>query len=333
MEDKISKIRSVLINNRKSLLAKQNVVATGLGYKVKEGKKTDEIVIICSVVRKVRPEDLSASEFVPETIEEELTDVVETGNIRALQAPTGRFRPAPGGVSIGHVDITAGTLGCVVKRNGEKMILSNNHVLANSNAASIGDSILQPGPFDGGSIQNDKIATLEDFIQINFGGDEPSKCGIGNSVAGFFNFLAGIFGRNTRLKAVRPLAAENKVDAAIARPLDPNDILEEILNIGAIAGLGNVNLGDALQKMGRTTGFTQGTVDQIDVSVNVGYGSNQTALFTEQILAGAMSAGGDSGSAVLDNNKNLIGLLFAGSDTTTIINPIDFVFSALNLTL
>lgn len=123
------------------------------------------------------------------------------------------------------------------------------------------------------------------------------------------------------------------MDAAIARPLNPDDIDDDILNIGAVAGLGSVGLGDALQKMGRTTGLTQGSVDQIDVSVNVSYGSNQVALFTEQIMAGAMSAGGDSGSAVLDSSRNLVGLLFAGSDTTTIINPIDFVFSALNLTL
>jgi len=333
MDEKINKTRSILINNRKSLLSKHNVIATGLGYKVREGKKTDEIGIVCSVVKKVEASSLSSSDLVPQTIDDVLTDVVETGKIRAFQIPTGRFRPAPGGVSIGHIDITAGTLGCVVKRNGEKMILSNNHVLANSNAASIGDIILQPGPYDGGSFPNDQIATLEDFIPINFGGDEPSKCPIGKSVANFFNFLANLYGSTTRLRAVRSQVAENKVDAAIARPLDPNDVLEEILNIGSIAGLGSVNLGDALQKMGRTTGFTQGTVDQIDVSVNVGYGSNQVALFTEQIMAGAMSAGGDSGSAVLDDNKKLVGLLFAGSDTTTVINPIDFVFSALNLTL
>jgi len=50
-------------------------------------------------------------------------------------------------------------------------------------------------------------------------------------------------------------------------------------------------------------------------------------------MAGAMSQGGDSGSAVLNNTDNLVGLLFAGSDTTTIINRIENVFSALGLSL
>ena len=57
------------------------------------------------------------------------------------------------------------------------------------------------------------------------------------------------------------------------------------------------------------------------------------AVFTDQLLAGAMSQGGDSGSAVLDDNNRLTGLLFAGSDTTTIINRIENVFSALGISL
>ncbi|NIU63493.1 MAG: hypothetical protein GWN66_23410, partial [Pseudomonas stutzeri] len=85
------------------------------------------------------------------------TDVQETGVIRALQDHTAKWRPAPGGVSIGHVDITAGTLGCLVVRGDHIYILSNNHVLANSNEAEPGDAILQPGPHDGGTM-DDQIA-------------------------------------------------------------------------------------------------------------------------------------------------------------------------------
>jgi hypothetical protein len=50
-------------------------------------------------------------------------------------------------------------------------------------------------------------------------------------------------------------------------------------------------------------------------------------------MAGPMSQGGDSGSAVLDEKSNLVGLLFAGSDQNTIFNRIQNVFSALRLTL
>lgn len=333
MKGKFQKLKNVLGNKREELLSKKNVVGTGIGYKIKEGRKTDELAIICSVVKKMDISELSPADRVPEKVDDIRTDVIETGWFRAFQSPLERLRPAPGGVSIGHYAITAGTLGCVVRRNGEKMILSNNHVLANSNAAQIGDPIIQPGPYDGGNMFADQVAILEDFVPIQFGGEESGNCAIGKSIAAFLNIFAILLGRSTRLRVVKSQASENKIDAAIARPINPDDIREEILNIGMINGLGTVELGNNLQKMGRTTGFTLGNVDQIEASVNVNYGANQVALFTDQIIAGAMSSGGDSGSAVLDENKNLIGLLFAGSETTTIINPIEFVFNALNLTL
>lgn len=334
MTGNFEKVKSVLEDHRKDLLSKENVIGTGMGYKVTGGKKTDDLSIICSVVQKVNLTSLTPVDRVPGRIENIPTDVVETGWIRAFQSPLERIRPAPGGVSIGHYAITAGTLGCVVRRNGEKMILSNNHVLADSNAARLGDAIIQPGPYDGGNTFADQIATLEEFIPIYFEGEEPPEnCAVANMIAAMLNSIAILFGRSTRFRTTKSQAFENKVDAAIARPINPDDIREEILNIGAVAGVGIAELGDSLQKMGRTTGFTRGSVDQIEASVKVGYGANRVALFTGQIIAGAMSAGGDSGSAVLNDNKDLVGLLFAGSETTTIINPIELVFNALNLTL
>jgi hypothetical protein len=70
-----------------------------------------------------------------------------------------------------------------------------------------------------------------------------------------------------------------------------------------------------------------------DVTVNVQYGAGRIARFTDQLMAGPMSQGGDSGSAVLDEQNRLVGLLFAGSENSTIINRIEHVFSALRLTL
>ena len=147
------------------------------------------------------------------------------------------------------------------------------------------------------------------------------------------NGLARVIGSNTRLQAIKTQASPNLVDAAIARPLDDNDVSPEILNIGAIEGSGSAELGMAIQKMGRTTGFTQGDIQQVDVTVNVQYGAGKIAQFSDQLLAGPMSAGGDSGSAILDENRNIVGLLFAGSEQSTIINRIEHVFSALNLSL
>jgi hypothetical protein len=332
-------IRQLLREAHPELFHKANVVATGVGYKSVQGKKTDELGIICSVASKMSKQSLSKKDLIPATVQGVPVDVEATGIIYAQQDPTGKFRPAPGGVSVGHYLITAGTLGCWVKKNNKYHILSNNHVLANSNDASIGDAILQPGPYDGGNNPADQLATLSEFIAIEFegGGGGGSPCPIANGIASVLNGIAGAVGSNTRLTAVqaapRRQQAANLVDAAIAEPLNQNDVRNEILNIGTVTEIAEASLGMSLKKMGRTTGFTTGSVLQVDVTSSVSYGTGKTAVFEDQLMAGAMSQGGDSGSAVVSADNKLVGLLFAGSTSTTIINRIQNVFSALNITL
>lgn len=332
MANEFFTIRNVLKSNRDQILDRANVVATGIGYKVTNGKKTPTLGIVCSVTKKVALSQLSSRDRVPAMLEGIPTDVIQTGPIRALQSPTDRHRPAPGGVSIGHRDITAGTLGCLVKKGEQFFILSNNHVLANSNQAKVGDPILQPGPYDGGKFPDDHIADLEQFVPISIIG-LPSDCSIASKIADILNSAAKFLGKDARLQAVKAQATDNLVDAAIARPRKPVSeyVKDEILEIGAIDGTTQGELDMAIKKFGRTTHFTTGTIEQVDVSVNVQYGEGKIARFTDQLMAGAMSQGGDSGSAVLDDNNRLVGLLFAGSDTTTIINRIENVFSALGV--
>ena len=332
MADDLNRIRGILGSQRKQLLKRANVVATGIGFKQTGGVKTEALCIVCSVKKKVPPSQLTVQDLVPAVVEGAPTDVIQTGVIRALQAPTGRFRPAPGGVSVGHVAITAGTLGCWVIKNGQKVILSNNHVLANSNDAEIGDAVLQPGPFDGGSFPQDHIANLMQFVPISFQGD-PSECQFANAVVSVFNLGCRLIGSYTRYRVTKIQAEDNLVDAAIAAPLNAADVKDEILNIGPIQGTVQGQLGMAIKKSGRTTGLTTGEIQQVDVTANVQYGAGQVAVFTDQLLAGAMSQGGDSGSAILNESNRLTGLLFAGSDTTTIINRIENVFSALGVSL
>jgi hypothetical protein len=339
MTEELIKAKEALKATRLELLGRANVVATGVGYKITNGEKTPTLSVICSVANKVKATDLSPKDRVPETMDGIPTDVIQTGRFRVFAVRTDRVRPAPGGVSIGHRDITAGTLGCLVNKNGVIHILSNNHVLANSNSASPGDAILQPGPHDGGKYPDDHIANLIDFVAISFssggggGGDTPSGCSLANGVANVLNGIASMMGSDARLKAISTQATDNLVDAAIARPLNDSDVSEEILEIGTIAGTASGELDMAVKKSGRTTEFTTGVIEQVDVTVDVEYGTGRTARFTDQLVAGPMSQGGDSGSAVLDTNNRLIGLLFAGSDQNTIINRIENVFSALDISL
>ncbi len=331
-----AQINQVKAAHKDTILAKPHVIGVGTGYKISKGVLTDELCLVTLVRQKMPLDGLSPQAIVPKSVDGVLTDVVEIGDVRALQTPTSRWRPAPGGVSIGHFRITAGTLGAIVRDRdtNERLILSNNHVLANSNDASPGDSILQPGTADGGTTANDVIAHLLRFCPIQFN-EAPGNCSIASSFAEVGNAIAALLGSKHRVQSVYVNAqATNMVDAAVARPVNDADVLDEILAIGTVSGTVEATLGMPIRKSGRTTGFTTGSISVLDATVNVSYGTGRVAQFDGQIIAGAMSQGGDSGSLVVAGNElKAVGLLFAGSDQSTIINPIQAVLDCLNVTI
>jgi hypothetical protein len=314
------------------LFKRQNVVACGLGYKISEGQTTSELSLIVSVIEKVDRELLLPQDVIPKSLEGLLTDVVATGRIRAQMPadPKGRFRPAQPGISIGHRDITAGTFGLLVQRNGAPFILSNNHVLANSNAGKIGDPVYQPGPADGGTA-NDRIAALAEFMTLDFG-DNPSQCRIADSMATLLNFIARVTGSSHRVQSVQQTAGVNTMDAALAQPDSPDLVIPAILDLGLPIGVETPALGMQVQKMGRTTGLTNGYVTQVNVTVSVDYGG-RTASFNDQIITNSMSSPGDSGSGILDMDRRAVGLLFAGSTSVTIFTPIQRVLDHFGVQL
>jgi hypothetical protein len=241
--------------------------------------------------------------------------VVNTGIIDA-QAHRMRLRAAPGGISVGHTGITAGTLGCLVRgrsapRSARLMVLSNNHVLANTNAGPIGNSVVQPGPFDGGRHPADQIAILERFVPISF--------------------AAG---------------ASNVVDCATAWAW-PDRVRKELMYLanGAIqlfrVGAQPVApaVGMLVGKTGRTTQLKQGRVSAVGVTINVNFGGGRVARFVNQIAVRGtgpdFSAGGDSGSLIWtwDARRAPVGLLFAGGGGTTFANPIARVLAALDVNI
>ncbi|NWG16062.1 MAG: hypothetical protein HXY41_05445 [Chloroflexi bacterium] len=336
--------------HQNELLAKPNVVGVAVGRK----NLTGELSVVTLVEQKKPLAALSAQEVIPKQVDGVRTDVIEVGYLRAYQNPRNRFRPTiPSGVSLGHYKITAGTLGTIVtdRTTGEKLLLSNNHVMANSNDALVGDPILQPGPTDGGQNPADMVARLERFVRIRFT-DEPDTpptpppgqgCDIVSVIVALTNALAALLGSSSRVApttakpqtqtTVTAQVPTNEVDAAVAKPIDPNMFSGEILNIGMISGTKPATLGMKVRKMGRTTGYTEGTVNLLNATVNVGYGSG-TARFTGQIITGPISQGGDSGSLIVDGTENkAVGLLFAGSNLATIFNPIDRVLDLLSINI
>jgi len=314
------------------MLQRANVSACGVGYKIREDVLTDELAVIVSVVKKLPVAQLAETDLVPPSIGGVKTDVVETGIFRAQrsqQSPRDRWRPTmPPGISVGHIDATAGTFGCLVRRGDESFILSNNHVLANCNRCHPGDPILQPGRHDGG-LSEDQIATLADYVPLDFGNKTPN-CTIATGIESSLNWLANALGSHHRLAAYEQTTGINRVDAALALPDDLSTITPDILNIGRPLGVHRAGLGTQIKKSGRTTGYTEGRIVQIDVTSQVSYVPGE-ATFQGQLMATSMSQPGDSGSAVLDAQNHVVGLLFAGSDLATLINPIEPVLEALGI--
>lgn len=321
---------------KQELMGKPNVVGVGVGYKIVAGQQTDVPCVIVFVTQKVAAESLSRKQLVPEEVAKVPTDVVESGEIFAHQSRTGKFRPAPGGVSIGHRQITAGTLGAVVRdrNSGDRLILSNNHVLTNSNSASPGDIILQPGSADGGTVANDAIGSLLRYQPIQFDAEPgpPGDCSRANAFAGFGNRLARALNSEHRVYSYRTQQAVNLVDAAVARPFNDIDIVERVLDIGEISGPKEAVVGMPVRKSGRTSGLTNGSIMALNTMVTVNYGGNRNAVFDQQIVSGPMSQPGDSGSLLVDGDSHrAVGLLFAGSQQTTIYNPIKLILDLLEL--
>jgi hypothetical protein len=329
-----------------------NVVGVAAGVKWTDGEPTGEPALLVLVTHKVPEDELPSASRVPRRMRDMQTDVMAIGYpiaggglplasgpqmqlradglalhvgesappiVVAPQTLARRIRPAEGGYSVGHVNITAGTIAtCVydflpgastnppapgVGNPPRYYILSNNHVLANSNNGMPGDPILQPGPFDGGTNPADRIASLSRFIPITF--DPPT-----------------------------PVAQHrNLVDAAVAEG-EFHDLDREIFWTGYVRGWrrkANVPVGLVVQKSGRTTNYTVGRVTAINATVDVGFGGGRVARFVDQIITTNMSAGGDSGSLVTTLDDVAVGLLFAGSEAATILNQIENVRALLRV--
>jgi hypothetical protein len=337
----IEAVRQAKTIYQSKLLASPNVVGLGTAYKMVAGQATRELCLATLVTKKVSSAVLASEDKIPPKIGGVYTDVIEVGHLVALTAQTGRCRPAVPGVSIGHYKITAGTFGCVVhdRQSNSRMILSNNHVLANSNAALTGDPILQPGAVDGGKQGDDTVGFLTRFHPITFG-DLPQPANWQNSVLqiiqqlGVADVLGGLGLQNLMNLLGIQQPTNNLIDAAVARPVNDTIIGDAILEIGKISGTLPASLGLLVRKSGRTTGLTTGSVIVVDATVTVDYEAGHSAHFDNQILTTPMSQPGDSGSLlVAANSQQAVGLLFAGSDQTTIFNPIQAVLDALEITL
>jgi hypothetical protein len=281
----------------------ENVVGIGVAAKVTSRNTLPDLGLTYYVLKKVPPSKLRAAEAIPSTVRSPrgnavATDVVVIGVIRP--EVNARRTPISPGYSVGHISGDTGTLGSIVMRDGRYFLLSNSHVLAMCGKAKRGDIILYPGIDDGGKKTKDVIAKLADFVKLK-------KRGV------------------------------NTVDTAIAE-IDADrieEVMAKIRGIGLVKATTKPKIGMKVEKVGRTSGKTTGTVISSKFRpLRLPYPEIGDISFEDQILITRFTKPGDSGSLVIDSkSKKAIGLHFAGAKGGSISAPINRVLELMDVRL
>jgi intein/homing endonuclease len=323
---------------------KANVIGYSrkLQPRIRGGKEIPEEKCFRVYVSKKLPiEKLDAKDVIPKSIDGVNIDVVEIGELKALSVDKKqKFRPVIFGVSVGHINITAGTNGFLfVDINENKYFGSNAHVFVDDVSKSPNQikekTIVQPGRYDGGTI-NDKVAEYVWHKQI-YPVNTPSNCKLAEVWAGIYNFFSKVFKRKTRLIAI--VEEKNHIDFAIAKPVVDyevkfpdfdytnhkfvglgfagSDTISVVCKAKYIIDEGyfpynvetelNVKEGDIVMKSGRTSCFTQAKVIDSSAVVSVSYGSFyavfEDVILTEKLLEPGDSITGDSRMFYLENGN------------------------------
>jgi hypothetical protein len=291
-----------------------NVVGAGIGYKESQGTTTSTLALIIYVERKLPKARLAATDLIPPEFEGMPTDVIETGRFYAAPSlaatvnTTGsqRRRPVQPGSSIGFQYksiVMAGTLGAIVKhRKSQKtMLLSNNHVLCFESRLQAGAPIFQPGLLDGANVASDRVATLDEWTDLD----------------------------------------SDNLDAAVAALDESTEWKPEILGFGRLSDATPLDtpqslLGKDVTKSGRSTDLRTGTFKSF-MNAYVDYAFS-TRWFQHLILIAdkeePFAASGDSGSLIFsDKEKRPIGLLIARGDHGTLAHPLGPVLDKLQVDL
>jgi hypothetical protein len=315
MVDIDPKLRQAKVAAEKKLMNQPGVTGVDIGFKEVGGQSTNTLAIRVLVEKKLT--NIPAAELVPQAIKGFPTDVIERKfelhplalDVRdlVLTADNKEYPVLTGGISIGPcrpVDnrVWGGTLGAMVVDNatGKPMALSNFHVLCVDKSWSDGDPIAQPARTDGGTCPIDEVAVLKRAV------------------------LGG------------------QVDCAAAE-LSSRQTDWEVIEIGKVNGSNKAVVGETVRKRGRTTGLTYGTVDTVDLTVNLDFGhgigsielTNQIGIKPDPIRSAKFGDSGDSGSVIINDANEVVGLYFAGDPANPygLANPIDAVLTALNVTI
>ena len=304
-------------------MGRPGVNGVGIGAKTVAGRRSGVTSIRVYVTRKRPSQYLPAGTELPRSIRVKgrtvAIDVVQAGPFFPLHllsradetrslagaatedAYPHRYRPVPFGVSIAHQDVTAGTVGCLVTDNtdGSTVVLSNNHVLANSNLAEIGDPIVQPGPADQGIVGPDTVAHLKRYVEIKIGTINYADAAIATPVG------VGTFVNESPEGVINPISSQHQPVGL----LFAGDCSGMILACSAsrIASLLDVSFPNGfvvpsaymlVEKVGRTTGWTVSSISDIGLEMKVAFPGG-VATFGDLFMMERFGHAGDSGSIIV----------------------------------
>ncbi len=312
MPDVHGAARAAWTKHAADLIRYEGVISVEPGRRTRRGRRTTEDVVVVTVVQKLDPKELTAGQLIPRSLPLDEggtvgTDVVEDpAGYPTIEQDSAAYRPVPGGCEIGAINSGfLGTLGgwfCQSRPAGgfQPVWLTNAHVAdpATRSQVPADARVTQPA-----------------------GGD---VIGSTTAVDGWPNPLpaAGV-----------TVPAVN--DAAVGVLDEGVDQDYEVLQIGdAPFEVDGAVANQAVQKRGRTTLLTNGTVQSVGITANVRAGTG-LGLVTFGLpgnpplhrvtsnaagLAAAFGAPGDSGSLVfgaapgrLESTFPCVGLYFAGT--------------------
>ena len=296
-------LRTFIRTRGSAYLRDPNISSIGVGYKKRVGQDTNEIAIQFTVADKAQPEALAAmgTRLIPETITVDGV-AVPTDVVQRVYRPSfkvvaeavhsdrkKRIDPVQPGVSVGHVEVSAGTIGAVVyDADGTPCVLSNWHVL-HGPTGKVGDEVVQPGKFDDNRIGRNHLGHL---VRSHLG--HAGDCAI-----------ATIEGRQANPE---PLA----LDVAITKLGEP-ELGDKVIKSGRTTGVtqGIVRRIDTLAKIDYGGEVGEQEIGCFEIGVDPGAPAPD----------GEISQGGDSGSAWLFTEGGkatqvMAGLHFAGEGGT-----------------
>ena len=280
-----NKILDISHKHYKYLMTIENVKGIALGFKWINNINTFEPCIHVLVNNKISDKYVSLKNRIPKVYMGIKTDVIDLEVLKQNNIISNslkeKVRPLKGGYGISAYDdkyiFGFGTITCIVTRkkllSTDYFILSNYHVMIRNDKKNA--NIMQPSVPDGGTT-NDKVGVVTDFVPIK----------ASNSY----------------------LSPTNYVDCAIAKI--SKVLASNLIGIvGKIKGVGEASLGLKVKKIGKNTGVTEGIITSVGATIKAKVKDKGNVMFKDQIIASTNSAPGDSGSPLLNENNEIIGLL------------------------